>query len=77
MLDVILCDMCLLYCILLCCVVWYCNVLYCTVLHCNTLPPGINTFAVNNNNNTNGTVPFSMTEERPLINLLPSLFIQI
>ena len=28
-------------------------VLYCPVLHCNTLPPGITTFAVNNNNNNN------------------------
>jgi hypothetical protein len=25
--------------------------LYCPVLHCSTLPPGINPFSVNNNNN--------------------------
>jgi len=29
----------------------YSAVLYCPALHCNTLPPCINTFAVNNNNN--------------------------
>jgi hypothetical protein len=46
-LYVILCDVC--YCID--CILLYCTVLYCLVLHCNTLPPGINTFAVNNNNN--------------------------
>ena len=45
-LCVILCDEC--YCIG--CILLYCAVLYCPVLHCNTLPPGINTFAVNNNN---------------------------
>ena len=45
MLYVILCDV-LLYCIVL-----YCTVLYCPVLHCRPLLPGINPFAVNNNNN--------------------------
>jgi len=26
-------------------------VLYCPVLHCSTLPPGLNPFVLNNNNN--------------------------
>jgi hypothetical protein len=60
-LYVILCDEC--YCID--CILLYRTVLYCSVLHCNTLPPAINTFAVNNNNNNtnnnnnnnNNTVP--------------------
>jgi len=37
----------------MCVVVLYCTVLYCPVLQCSTLPPGINPFAVVNNNNTN------------------------
>jgi hypothetical protein len=40
-------------CCLLLCGVLYCDVLYCPVLQRNTLPPGINPFAVNNNNNNN------------------------
>jgi hypothetical protein len=34
-------------------IVLYCTVLCCPVLHCSTLPPGINPFAVNTNNNSN------------------------
>jgi hypothetical protein len=42
--SVILCDVC--YCIVL-----YCTVRYCVVFQCSTLPPRIDPFAVNNNNN--------------------------
>ena len=47
MLYVTLCDVC--YCIVLYCIVLYCIVLYYPVLHCSTPPPGLNPFAVNNN----------------------------
>jgi hypothetical protein len=43
-LCIILCDVC--YCIVL-------HYIVLSVLHCSTLPPGINPFAVNNNNNNN------------------------
>jgi hypothetical protein len=51
MLYVILCDMC--YYIVL---YLYGTVLYCPVFHCSTLPPGINTFSLNNNNNNNNNL---------------------
>jgi hypothetical protein len=38
----------------MCVIVLYCielYLLYCPILHCSTLPPGINSFVVNNNNN--------------------------
>jgi hypothetical protein len=54
-------ECCMLFCVLcvILCDVLYFTVLYCPVLHCSTLPPGINTFVVNNNNNNNVQVhPF-------------------
>jgi len=36
------------------CIVLYFTVMYRPVLHCTTLPPGINPFAINNNNNMQG-----------------------
>ena len=41
------CVMCV---IVLSGIVLYSIVFYCPVLHCCTLPPGINSFSVNNNN---------------------------
>jgi len=42
---------CVLFCVMCYCIVLYFTLLYCPVLHCSTLPPGINPFAVNNNDN--------------------------
>jgi len=47
-------ECCMLFCVMYC-IVLYCTVLYCPVLHYSTLPPGINSFAVNNNNNVGST----------------------
>jgi hypothetical protein len=53
-LYVILCDVC--YCIVLYCIVLYCTVFYCPLLHCTAMSPGINPFAVNNNNKYSSVV---------------------
>jgi hypothetical protein len=41
--------------VLLYCIVLYCTALYCPVLHFSTLPPGMNSYAVNNINNNNNS----------------------
>jgi len=63
-LYVILCDVC--YCIVL-----YCTLLYCPVLHCSTLPPGMNPFAVNNNNNNIKFIPSPTSKPKPGVNQKP------
>ena len=52
MLYVILCAVC--YFVL--CMSLYCTVLYWPVLYCSTVPPGINSFEVNNNTDCPGLV---------------------